>query len=119
MVFDYAMGTPGTAQRAISEGESDSEQFRRVRDEEQQELTFEAQRAAHQLLTSQRGKLEEFALQLLEQEVLERGDIDRIMEGVPRMERTGGHQGLRVVAAALPGPQEDPRNARTSAPPSS
>jgi hypothetical protein len=30
--------------------------------------------------------------------VLERGDIDRIMEGVPRFHRSPG-QGLRVVAA--------------------
>jgi cell division protease FtsH len=117
MVYDYAMGTPGTAQRAIAEGDTGSEQFRRVRDEEQAELAFEAQRAANELLTSQRAKLEEFAQALLEHEVLERTDIDRIMDGVPRMERSGGHQGLRVVAAAAPGPQTDPRNARTSAPP--
>ncbi len=117
MVYDYAMGTPGTAQRAIAEGDASSEQFRRVRDEEQQELAFEAQRAAHELLTRQRGKLEEFAQSLLENEVLERQDIDRIMKGVPRMQRNGGQQGLRVVAAAAPGPQADPRNARTSAPP--
>ena len=101
MVYDYAMGTAGAAQRAIPDGATDSELFRRVRDEEQQELTFEAQRAAHELLTSQRDKLEEFALALLEREVLERGDIDTIMRGVPRMERHPGH-GLRVVAAIAP-----------------
>jgi cell division protease FtsH len=117
MVYDYAMGTPGTAQRAIAAEDTGSEQFRRVRDEEQQELTFEAQRAANELLTGQRGKLEEFAQALLENEVLERRDIDRIMKGVPRMERSGGHQGLRVVAAAARGPRVDARNARTSAPP--
>jgi len=31
--------------------------------------------------------------------VLERGDIDRIMDGTPRLHRTPGH-GLRVVAAS-------------------
>ena len=36
---------------------------------------------------------------LLRNEVLERKDIDRIMEGVPRFHRSPG-QGLRVVAAA-------------------
>ncbi|HUR87435.1 MAG TPA: AAA family ATPase [Solirubrobacteraceae bacterium] len=117
MVHDYAMGTPATAQRAIAETDTGSEQFRRVRDEEQQALAFEAQRAATELLTRQRGKLEEFAQGLLEHEVLERPDIDRIMQGVPRMERSGGHQGLRVVAAAAPGPQTDQGNVRTSAPP--
>ena len=101
MVYDYAMGTAGTSQRAIPEGDTDSELFRRVRDEEQQELAYEAQRAAHELLTSQRDKLEEFARGLLEHEVLERDDIDVIMHGVPRMERRPG-LGLRVVAAVAP-----------------
>ena len=84
MVYDYAMGTAGTSQRAIPEGDTDSEQFRRVRDEEQQELAYEAARAAQELLSGQRDKLEEFAIALLEHEVLERPDIDRIMQGVPR-----------------------------------
>jgi len=116
MVYEYAMGTPGTAQRAIAADDVGSEQFRRVRDEEQQELAFEAQRAANQLLTCQRGKLEEFAQALLENEVLERADIDRIMDGVPRMQRSSAHQGLRVVAAAAPGPQADPRKVGTVTP---
>jgi cell division protease FtsH len=98
MVYEYAMGTAGAAQRAITDGDADSEQFRRVRDEEQQELAFEASRAAHELLSGHRDKLEEFATALLEHEVLERADIERIMDGVPRMEREPG-RGLRVVAA--------------------
>jgi cell division protease FtsH len=117
MVYDYAMGTPGTAQRAISPGDADSEQFRRVRDEEQHELAFEAQRAAHQLLSSQRGKLEEFAVALLEHEILERRDIDAIMQGVPRMQRNAGQRGLRVVAAVATESHAAPGNARTSGPP--
>ena len=117
MVYDYAMGTPGAAQRAIAEGDPGSEQFRRVRDEEQHELAFEAQRAAHQLLSSQRGKLEEFALALLEHEVLERDDIDRIMQGVPRMQRNAGQHGLRVVAAVATTSHAEPGSARTSGPP--
>jgi cell division protease FtsH len=104
MVYEYAMGTAGGAQRAITEGEADSEQFRRVRDEEQQELAFEASRAAQELLSRHRAKLDEFAAALLEHEVLERAHIERIMEGVPRMEREPGH-GLRVVAAT---PREEP-----------
>ncbi|HEY1538584.1 MAG TPA: AAA family ATPase [Solirubrobacteraceae bacterium] len=99
MVHDYAMGTPATAGAAVPEGDGASEQFRRVRDEEQQHLAFEAQRAAIELLSSQREKLEEFAVALLEREVLERDDIDVIMKGVPRMERRPGQAGLRMVAA--------------------
>ena len=121
MVYDYAMGTPATAQRAIPEGNSDSEQFRRVRDEEQHELAFEAQRAATELLTANRSKLNEFAAELLENEVLDRDEIDRIMRGVPRMQRHAG-RGLRVVVTAADGgPIDDggPRGPRTSEPPQS
>ncbi len=114
MVYDYAMGTAGTAQRAIPDGDTDSEQFRRVRDEEQQELAYEASRAALELLSGQRDKLEEIARELLEHEVLERADIDRIMQGVPRMERRPGH-GLRVVAAVAGQDDVGPRSVRTSA----
>ncbi|MEA2219121.1 MAG: cell division protease FtsH, partial [Solirubrobacteraceae bacterium] len=106
MVYDYAMGTPGASQRAVPEGSEDSEQFRRMRDEEQQELAFEAQRAAVELIDGQRDKLEQIALELLAHEVLERDDIDRIMAGVPRMERRPGVAGLRVVAS-LPHSSDD------------
>jgi cell division protease FtsH len=115
MVFDYAMGTPGTAWRAVPEGSEDSEQFRRVRDEEQQELAYEAQRAAHELISGRRDKLEEIAAALLDHEVLEREDIDRIMLGVPRMERRPGVAGLRVVAAT--GHEDDTPNGRRSSKP--
>ena len=109
MVYDYAMGTAGAAQRAIPSDVIDSEQFRRIRDEEQQELAYEASRAATELLTAHREKLEEFALALLEHEVLERDDIARIMRGVPRMERRPGH-GLRVVAAVVPRGERRPEH---------
>jgi cell division protease FtsH len=115
MVYDYAMGTASAALRAIPNGVTDSEQFRRIRDEEQQELAYEASRAATELLTAHRDKLEEFALELLEHEVLERADIARIMRGVPRMERRPGH-GLRVVAAVVADEEVDgPKTVRTSA----
>ena len=114
MVYDYAMGTPGAAQSAVPEGSQDSEQFRRVRDEEQQHLAFEAQRAAQELISGQRGKLEELALALLEHEVLEREDIDRIMDGVPRMERRPGVAGLRVVASTAHHHESESRGAQSS-----
>ncbi len=98
MVHEYAMGTARAAQRAVADGDADSEAFRRVRDEEQQELAFAAEHAARELITANRDKLEELARALLEREVLERDDIDAIMSGVPRMERSPG-MGLRVVAS--------------------
>jgi cell division protease FtsH len=87
MVHDYAMGrSPETSNRAIVEGAVTSDLTRRIQDEEQQELAFEAHRIAHDLITRHRDRLEAFASALLEREVLERADIDRIMDGVPRVD---------------------------------
>ncbi len=119
MVHDYAMGTPGTAQRAVTSGDGDSEQFRRVRDSEQQELAFEAQRAAQALLSANRDKLDEIADALLSNEVLEREDLDEIMAGVPRLSRRPGIAGLRIVAATAhdPGPAREPEEPVSVPPP--
>jgi cell division protease FtsH len=99
MVHDYAMGTSITSRKVSAEGGQVSDRTRQLRDEEQQHLTDEALRGAMRLITDHRTKLDQLAGALLRNEVLERRDIDRIMEGVPRFHRTPG-QGLRVVAAA-------------------
>ena len=104
MVHDYAMGTSITSRKVDAEGGQVSDRTRQLRDEEQQHLTDEALRGALRLITEHRAKLDQLAGALLRNEVLERADIDRIMEGVPRLHRSPG-QGLRVVAAtrAYPG----------------
>jgi cell division protease FtsH len=98
MVHDYAMGTSITSRQVSAEGGSVSDRTRQLRDEEQQHLADEAMRGAVRIITEHRDKLDKFAHALLRNEVLERKDIDRIMDGVPRLHRTPG-QGLRVVAA--------------------
>jgi hypothetical protein len=65
------------------------------------------------MIVGHRTQLEALARELLEHEVLERDAIERIMAGVPRLERAPG-VGLRVVAAAteagpVPGPAPIPR----------
>ena len=97
MVHDYAMGTTITSRRVSHEGGLVSDRTRELRDDEQQHLTDEAMRGAAKLIIEHREKLDELARSLLENEVLERSDIDRIMDGTPRLERTRGN-GLRVVA---------------------
>jgi cell division protease FtsH len=100
MVHDYAMGTgQETSNTAIIDREALSDLTRRIRDEEQQELAFEAQRAAWGLITNHRDTLERFAQQLLEREVLERPEIDEIMAGVPRIDRRPGLPPLRIAAS--------------------
>jgi ATP-dependent Zn protease len=76
-----------------------SETTLRIRDEERQDLVEEARRAAQRMIIAHRPQLDALAHELLEQEVLERDSIERIMSGVPRLQRTPG-VGLRVVAAA-------------------
>ncbi len=98
MVHVYGMGTSGSASRTLIDPHQLSEVSRRIRDEEQQALAFEAYSVAHELITEHRDKLEEFAQELLEKEVLERAEIDRIMLGVPRIDRRPTGPGLRVVA---------------------
>jgi cell division protease FtsH len=102
MVHDFAMGTAGVGRSPDGDVRL-SEQTLRLRDEERQDLIEEARRAAQKLIVAHRAQLEELAQELLEHEVLEREGIDRIMEGIPRMERAPG-VGLRVVAAAAPPP---------------
>ncbi len=98
MVHDYAMGSVGVGRSPDGDVRL-SETTLRLRDEERQGLIEEARRAAQKLVVAHRAKLDELAGELLENEVLDRAAIDRIMAGVPRLERTPG-VGLRVVAAA-------------------
>jgi cell division protease FtsH len=97
MVHDFAMGTAGVGRSPDGDVRL-SERTLRLRDEERQDLIEEARRAAQKLIVAHRRQLEALAGELLKREVLERESIERIMEGVPRMERAPG-VGLRVVAA--------------------
>jgi cell division protease FtsH len=97
MVHDFAMGTAGIGRSPEGDVRL-SETTLRIRDEERQDLIEEARRAAQKMIVAHRPKLDELAAELLENEVLEREGIERIMDGVPRLERAPG-VGLRVVAA--------------------
>src|SRR6267378_2863852 len=98
MVHDYAMGTAAVG-RVPDGGVQLSETTLRIRDEERQDLIEEARRAAQRMIVAHRRELDLLAEELLEHEVLDREAIERIMAGVPRLERAPG-VGLRVVAAA-------------------
>jgi cell division protease FtsH len=99
MVHDYAMGNSISSLRIAAEGGQVSDRTRQMRDEEQQHLADEAMRSAMKIIREHRDKLEVLAQQLLRNEVLERADIDRIMDGLPKMDSRPA-SGLRVVAAA-------------------
>src|SRR5947209_2362416 len=105
MVHEYAMGTGSGSLRAIDDGAAEA--TRRVRDAEVRELADEALRAAQRLIDSHRVQLDELASTLLAHEVLERGDIDRIMGDVPRAapSRIGE---LSIAAATAVNPVRHP-----------
>ncbi len=101
MVHDYAMGTGITSLRVRDD--SASEVTRRVRDEEVRELADEAFRTAQSILDRHRPQLDELASTLLANEVLERGDIDRILAGIPGFggTRTGAREPSIAAATAV------------------
>jgi cell division protease FtsH len=98
MIHQYAMGS-GDAPQAALKDQALSDLTRRIRDEEQRELAFEAHRAAWELITEHRALLDRIAAELLQNETLERAQIDRIMDGVPRLERRKPMPDLRVAAS--------------------
>ena len=99
MVHQFAMGSGDAPQAALKDQESLSDLTRRIRDEEQRELAFEAHRTAWEIVTTHRELLDEIAGQLLAHETIERHQIDRIMAGVPRIARRRAVPDLRVAAA--------------------
>jgi cell division protease FtsH len=103
MVHDYAMGSNQAPQAALPDGDHVSDLSRRIRDEEQRELAFEAHRAAWRLIDGHRDLLERLAQELLAHEVLERAEIDAIMDGVPRMNPRRPVPEVRLAASVRPG----------------
>ncbi|HWF34438.1 MAG TPA: AAA family ATPase [Solirubrobacteraceae bacterium] len=103
MVHDYAMGTGTASLRVV--GDDAAESTRRVRDAEVRELADEAFRAAVRLVDAHRPELDEIAGTLLSNEVLERGDIDRILGEVPKAapsRRGSGELGIAAATASKP-----------------
>jgi len=68
-------------------------------------LADEAFRAAIVIVEAHRKQLDDLAETLLANEVLERGDVDRIMRGVPNaapQRRGGGELGIAAATAVAP-----------------
>ncbi len=114
MIYEYAMGTAETAQRAVDDAHLVSDATRRVRDEERRELAFEARRIAWGIITTHRSELDALANELLEHEVLERDQIDAIMAGTAPIEggRPTFEHGYLEAAMNMDVP-EDPTQRKT------
>jgi cell division protease FtsH len=79
MITMYGMGTELASKQLPADDYSMSDHTRRMIDEEQQYLTDLAHRRAAKLVAENRTLLEAFAFTLLENEVLEREDIERLV----------------------------------------
>jgi cell division protease FtsH len=79
MVTQYGMGTGLMSRQLNAQDYSMSDATRRSIDEEQQFITDQAHRRALALVGEHRELLDALARQLLEDEVLEREDIDRLV----------------------------------------
>ena len=79
MVAEYGMGTELMSRRLPLDDYSVSDATRRMLDDEQQHLTDLAYRRAQAMVLEHRDLLDAFAGTLLEKEVLERTDIERIV----------------------------------------
>src|SRR5215210_4471285 len=98
MVTDYGMGTDLMSKQIPTDDYSLSDSTRRVVDEEQQYITDLAHRRALALVSENRTLLEGFAFTLLQNEVLEREDIERIVSSYK------GENGSSAQPAEDPGP---------------
>ena len=79
MVHEYAMGTQIRSHQVPADDFTVSESLRQTRDEEVSAIAEESYRGAHRLLTDHRDLLDEIAERLLENEVIEREEIQEIM----------------------------------------
>jgi cell division protease FtsH len=104
MVTQYGMGTELMSKQVPTDDYSMSDFTRRQVDEEQQYLTDLAHRRALKIVTENRPLLDALAHTLLENEVLEREDIERLVADY----RGGGDDGAsngtkRIVPVPEPG----------------
>jgi cell division protease FtsH len=104
MVTEYGMGTELMSKQVPTDDYSMSDSTRRQVDEEQQYLTDLAHRRALKLVAENRKLLEALASTLLENEVLERDDIERLVGDYRGGGGDGGHKnGRPAVVPVEPG----------------
>jgi cell division protease FtsH len=114
MVFEYAMGTQIHAHQLPEDDLSASDATRQIRDEEVQAIAEEAYRGAHQLLVDNRDLLDQIAELLLDQEVIEREEIQELMSSHPRRRFTPRSGAAGDTAQDAPRPASRPAEALAS-----
>jgi cell division protease FtsH len=118
MVTQYGMGTELQSKQLPADDYSMSDNTRRMIDEEQQYLTDLAHRRAIAIVEGNRALLEAFASTLLENEVLERDDIDVLMAGHHETPAGNGSRPSAVAASERLEPEQGASLDQPGTPPS-
>src|SRR6266699_2695693 len=98
MVFEYGMSTVVSSRTMRADNYALSEETKRVRDEQQAQLTDAAYEDAQRLLRKHRPALDRVANALLEKETLDRDELDALLSDVEPDSRSSETVGtVRVV----------------------
>ena len=94
MVFEWGMGETLTSRTARADDFGLSEETKRVRDQEQVNLTDHAYSEALRLLGTHRAALDRVAAALLERETLSRDELIAVFKGVEPDSRSADSVGV-------------------------
>jgi cell division protease FtsH len=96
MVFEWGMGSSTTSHQMRADNYSLSEETKRLRDHEQHEITDKAYTEALRLVLEHRRHLDVLANALLEQETLEREEIDLLLIDLHPESNASGQIGVEL-----------------------
>jgi cell division protease FtsH len=107
MVFEWGMGTSTGSQQMRADNYALSEQTKQLRDKEQREITDQAYAEALRLVGAHRHHLDLLANALLEEETLERDQIDVLLAGLEPESDASGKIGVALPQESDPSPSEN------------
>jgi len=123
MVFEWGMGSSTTSHQMRADNYALSEETKRLRDQEQREITDRAYAEALRLVRAHRHHLDTLASALLEKETLERDEIDALLTDLEPASNASGQVGVElpreqpeVVSAAHAAANGAPAHARRREP---
>jgi cell division protease FtsH len=96
MVFEWGMGSSTTSHQMRADNYALSEETKRLRDQEQREITDRAYEEALRLVQAHRHHLDTLARALLEKETLDRGEIDALLVDLEPTSNASGQVGVEL-----------------------
>jgi cell division protease FtsH len=96
MVFEWGMGSSTTSHQMRADNYALSEETKRLRDQEQREITDRAYEEALRLVRGHRHHLDKLASALLEKETLDREEIDTLLADLEPTSNASGQVGVEL-----------------------